>query len=48
LGSCLTGLLYAYLMRRFRSIWMAIITHSTQSVLIFFLILRLVLGQAGI
>ena len=45
-GNCISGLLYAYPTRRFRSTWMAIILHSGQSVFFIFLILGLVLGLA--
>jgi membrane protease YdiL (CAAX protease family) len=45
-GSCISGLLYTYPARRFRSTWMAIIIHSGQSVFFIFLILGLVLGLA--
>ena len=45
-GSVITGWLFAYPARRFRSTWLAIILHSGQSVLFLFLILGLVLGLA--
>jgi membrane protease YdiL (CAAX protease family) len=45
-GSCITGLLYCYPARRFRSTWLSIILHSGQSVVFLFLILGLVLGLA--
>ncbi|MGD2166352.1 MAG: CPBP family intramembrane metalloprotease [Anaerolineae bacterium] len=46
LSSCITGLLYAYPARRFRSTWMAVILHSAQSVFFVFLIFGIVLGLA--
>ncbi|GJQ34802.1 MAG: hypothetical protein JETCAE01_08120 [Anaerolineaceae bacterium] len=45
-SSILTGLLYAFSARRFRSIWFSIILHSGQSVFMLFLVLGLVLGLA--
>jgi membrane protease YdiL (CAAX protease family) len=45
-GSCITGLLYTYPARRYRSAWLAIILHSGQSVFLLFVILGLVLGLA--
>jgi len=46
LGSCVTGFLYAYPTRRYRSTWFSVILHSAQSVFIIFLILGIVLGLA--
>jgi membrane protease YdiL (CAAX protease family) len=46
LSSCVTGVLYAYPARRFRSTWMAIILHSAQSAFFIFLVLGIVLGLA--
>jgi membrane protease YdiL (CAAX protease family) len=46
LSSVLTGLIYAFSAKRFRSNWFAIILHSGQSVYLLFLILGLVLGLA--
>jgi len=46
LGGILTGLLFAYAGKRFRSNWFPIILHSGQSVFFIFLILGLVLGLA--
>ena len=46
LSSIITGMLYAYPARRFRSTWMSVIVHSAQSVFFIFLILGLVLGLA--
>jgi len=46
LSSVLTGLIYAFSARRFRSNWFPIILHSGQSVYLLFLILGLVLGLA--
>jgi membrane protease YdiL (CAAX protease family) len=45
-GSCISGMLYAFPARRFRSTWMAVILHSGQSIFFIFLILGLVLGLA--
>ncbi len=42
----LTGLLYTYPAYRYRSTWMSIILHSSQSVYIAFLVLGIVLGFA--
>lgn len=46
MASILTGLLYAFTARRFRSTWFSIILHSGQTVFTLFLILGLVLGLA--
>lgn len=46
MASILTGLLYAFFARRFRSSWFSIILHSGQTVFMLFLILGLVLGLA--
>ena len=43
-SSVLTGLIYAFSAKRFRSNWFPIILHSRQSVFMLFLILGLVLG----
>jgi membrane protease YdiL (CAAX protease family) len=45
-GSWITGLLFAYPARRFRSTWLAVILHSGQSVWFLFLVLGIVLGLA--
>src|SRR5918993_2232123 len=45
-NSVITGLLYTYPAYRYRSIWMAIILHSAQSVYFGFLVLGVVLGLA--
>ena len=45
-GSWITGFLFAYPARRFRSTWLAVILHSGQSVWFIFLILGIVLGLA--
>jgi len=45
-GNILSGLLYAFTARRYRSNWFPIILHSGQSVYFIFLILGLVLGLA--
>jgi uncharacterized protein len=45
-SSVLTGLLYAFPARRYRSTWMAVILHSAQSVFFAFLVLGVVLGLA--
>jgi uncharacterized protein len=45
-GNILSGLLYAFTGRRYRSNWFPIILHSGQSVYFIFLILGLVLGLA--
>jgi membrane protease YdiL (CAAX protease family) len=45
-GSILSGLLYAFTARRYRSTWFSIILHSGQSLFFIFLILGLVLGLA--
>jgi membrane protease YdiL (CAAX protease family) len=44
LRSIITGLLYSYPTKRYRSTWMGVILHSAQSVFVIFLILGLVLG----
>jgi membrane protease YdiL (CAAX protease family) len=44
--SILTGLIYAFSAKRFRSNWFPIILHSGQSVFFLFLVLGLVLGLA--
>ena len=46
LGGILTGLLFAFSGKRFRSNWFPIILHSLQSIFFFFLILGIVLGLA--
>jgi membrane protease YdiL (CAAX protease family) len=46
LNSMLTGLIFAFTGKRFRSNWFPIILHSGQSVYLLFLILGLVLGLA--
>jgi len=46
LDSCITGLFFAYPVRRFKSTWFAVILHSAQSVFFLFLILGIVLGLA--
>jgi membrane protease YdiL (CAAX protease family) len=46
LSSVLTGLIYAFSSKRFRSNWFSIILHSGQSLYFIFLILGLVLGLA--
>lgn len=46
LSSVLTGLIYAFSAKRFRSSWFPILLHSGQSVYLLFLILGLVLGLA--
>ena len=46
LSSVITGLIYAFSAKRFRSTWFSIILHSGQSVYVLFLILGLVLGLA--
>jgi CAAX protease family protein len=46
LSSVLSGLIYAFSAKRFRSNWFPIILHSGQSVYLLFLILGLVLGLA--
>ena len=46
LASVLTGMVYAYPSKRFRSNWFGIILHSGQSIYLMFLILGLVLGLA--
>lgn len=43
-SSILTGLIYAFSAKRFRTTWFSIILHSGQSVFMLFLILGLVLG----
>jgi hypothetical protein len=45
-GSFITGLLFAYPARRFKSTWMAVLLHSGQSVFFVFLLLGIVLGLA--
>jgi membrane protease YdiL (CAAX protease family) len=45
-GNILSGLLYAFTGKRFRSTWFPIILHSGQSIFFIFLILGLVLGLA--
>src|SRR5262249_51544015 len=45
-NSVLTGLLYAFPAYRYRSTWMSIILHSTESVFFAFLVLGVVLGLA--
>jgi membrane protease YdiL (CAAX protease family) len=45
-SSVLTGLIYAFSSKRFRSTWFAIILHSGESVFFMFLFLGLVLGLA--
>ena len=45
-GSILSGLLYAFTAKRYRSTWFSIILHSGQSLFFIFLILGLVLGLA--
>ena len=45
-GNILSGLLYAFSARRYRSTWFSIILHSGQSLFFIFLILGLVLGLA--
>lgn len=45
-ASVLTGLIYAFSAKHFRSTWFPIILHSGQSVFILFLILGIVLGLA--
>jgi membrane protease YdiL (CAAX protease family) len=45
-GSVLSGLLYAFTAKRYRSTWFSIILHSGQSLFFLFLILGLVLGLA--
>ena len=42
----LTGILFSYPSKRFRSNWMAVIIHGAEGVFIFFLILGIVLGLA--
>jgi membrane protease YdiL (CAAX protease family) len=46
-ASILTGWVYAFSARRFRSIWFSIILHSGGNIYLLFLILGLVLGLAG-
>lgn len=46
LSSVLTGLIYAFPAKQFRSNWFPIILHSGQSIYLLFLILGLVLGLA--
>jgi membrane protease YdiL (CAAX protease family) len=46
LDSVITGLLYIYPAYRYRSTWMSIILHSSQSVFFAFLVLGIVLGLA--
>jgi uncharacterized protein len=45
-GSILSGLLYAFSAKRYRTTWFSVILHSGQSVFFLFLILGLVLGLA--
>jgi CAAX protease family protein len=45
-GNILSGLVYAFTARRYRSTWFSIILHSGQSIFFIFLILGLVLGLA--
>jgi membrane protease YdiL (CAAX protease family) len=45
-SSILTGLIYAFSAKRFRTTWFSIILHSGQSVFMLFLVLGLVLGLA--
>jgi len=45
-SSILTGLIYAFSAKQFRSNWFSIILHSGQSIFLLFLILGLVLGLA--
>jgi membrane protease YdiL (CAAX protease family) len=45
-GNILSGLVYAFTARRYRSTWFSIILHSGQSLFFIFLILGLVLGLA--
>lgn len=45
-SALLTGLLFSYPSKRFRSNWMAVIVHGCEGVFIFFLILGIVLGLA--
>jgi membrane protease YdiL (CAAX protease family) len=45
-SSILTGLIYAFSAKRFRTTWFSIILHSGQSIVMLFLILGLVLGLA--
>jgi len=46
LASAISGLVWAFPARRFRSTWMSVILHSAQSVYLLFLIVGLVLGLA--
>jgi membrane protease YdiL (CAAX protease family) len=45
-GAALTGLVFAFAGKRFRSNWLPIILHSGQNVFFLFLILGVVLGLA--
>jgi uncharacterized protein len=45
-GSILSGLMYAFTARRYRTTWFSVILHSGQSLFFLFLILGLVLGLA--
>ena len=45
-GSVLSGLLYAFTAKRYRTTWFSVILHSGQSLFFLFLILGLVLGLA--
>jgi len=45
-GNIVSGLLYAFSAKRYRTTWFSIILHSGQSLFFSFLILGLVLGLA--
>ena len=45
-SSILTGLIYAFSAKRFRTTWFSIVLHSGQSIFMMFLMLGLVLGMA--